>query len=245
MDPLLIRQHLELEESHWWFVGRRRIVLNVLERYLKHGERLDVLDAGCGGGATTDSLAKYGNVTGLELEEVAVEYAHERGRNVIQGSIETLPFENGSFDLVLALDVIEHLPNDLQALQELHRVLRPEGRLLVTVPALEMLWSGHDEANGHYRRYTADELRRQVELAGLHVAISTYFNTFLFPPIFAARALWRLRRKHTGSEVFMVPSFLNKTFSRIFSLERWVIGRARLPIGVSTLCLARKLTTQR
>lgn len=242
----MIRQHLELEEKHWWFVGRRRIVLDVLKRYLAHGEsgrHLDILDAGCGGGATTESLAKYGHVTGLELEESAVEYARERGRKIIQGSVETLPFESDSFDLVLALDVIEHLQDDLPALRELHRVLRPGGLLLVTVPALQMLWSGHDEANGHYRRYTTSGVHRRIASAGFCVTLSTYFNALLFVPILAVRTLWRMRPEKTGSDVFLVPEFLNRILLEIFSFERRVIGRSKLPVGVSALCLAHKLPT--
>ncbi len=240
MDDLLLRQHLELEESHWWFVGRRRIVLSLLEKELPSGAQLDVLDAGCGGGATTESLRRYGRVTGLELEGEAVDYARERGRNVLQGSIEALPFEDGSFDLALALDVVEHVPDDLGVLRELHRVLRPGGRLLVTVPALMLLWSAHDEANGHYRRYTVDGLRRRVEAAGFEVIIATYFNTLLFPLVLVLRTFWKAHPKKTASDVSEVPRPLNKLLAGLFSLERLLVGRIGLPVGVSALCLARK-----
>ena len=240
MDDLLLRQHLELEERHWWFVGRRRIVLGTLERYLPPGKHLDVLDAGCGGGATLESLDRYGNATGLELEEEAVDYARGRGRNVTQGSIVTLPFEDESFDLTLALDVIEHVPDDLAALRELYRALRPGGSLLVTVPALRLLWSAHDEANGHYRRYTVDGLRRQVESAGFEVATVTYFNTLLFPVVLAVRMLGRLRPKRAASDVSEVSNPANDVLAGVFSLEKHLVGRLRLPVGVSALCFARK-----
>lgn len=240
MDSLLLRQHLELEERYWWFVGRRRIVLSVLERYLPPGKRLDVLDAGCGGGATLESLRRYGSATGLELEEEAVDYASDRGRDVVQGSIEKMPFDDESFDLVLALDVIEHVPNDSCALRELYRVLRPGGSLLVTVPALQMLWSAHDEANGHYRRYTVGGLRRRVEEAGFEVVTATYFNTLLFPVILAVRMIGRLWPKSTASDVSEVPGLVNDALARIFSSEKFLLGRLRLPVGVSSLCFARK-----
>jgi SAM-dependent methyltransferase len=240
MDDLLLKQHLELEERHWWFVARRRILLSVLERNLPEKTDLDVLDAGCGGGATMKSLGRFGRVRGMEFAPEAVEYNRERGRDVVEGSIEEMPFDDASLDLTLALDVIEHVPNDTQALAELYRVLRPGGSLLVTVPALELLWSAHDEANGHYRRYTTGGLRDQIESAGFEVVRLSYFNTLLFPAILAARLLGRLRNKDTGSDVKEVPEGLNSSLAGIFSTEARLLARRSLPVGVSALCFARK-----
>lgn len=237
MDDRLLRQHLELEERHWWFVARRRILLSLLERNLPDRTDLDVLDAGCGGGATMESLRRYGLVRGMELAKEAVEYNRERGRDVIEGSIERMPFEDESFDLALALDVIEHVPDDLAALEELSRVLRPGGSLLVTVPALDMLWSAHDETNGHYRRYTLAGLRGRVARAGFEVVELSYFNTLLFPAVLAAR---KLRRKSSGSDVEEVPEPLNSILAGVFSLEASLLGWTKLPVGVSVLCFARK-----
>jgi SAM-dependent methyltransferase len=240
MDKLLLRQHLELEERHWWFVGRRKIVLSVLDRHVSKGP-LDVLDAGCGGGATLRYLReRYGHARGLELSDEAVAYARERGRDVTQGPIEAMPFEDESFDLALALDVIEHVPDDAAALRELYRVVRSGGSLLLTVPALMLLWSRHDEANGHYRRYTEVQLRRRVEEAGFEVAFATYFSTLLFPPVLAARTLWKVRPKKVASDVAEVPGPVNAALASLFAQERRLVGRVRLPVGVSALCLARR-----
>lgn len=240
MDPLLLRQHLELEERHWWFVARRRIVLGVLERHLGRKRDLEILDAGCGGGATLWSLRRYGRARGMELSEEAVRYARERDREVVPGSIERLPFAAGEFDLALALDVVEHVPDDLRALEELRRVLRPGGSLLVTVPALRMLWSAHDVANGHYRRYTLGELRRRLEAAGFEVVTATYFNTLLLPLILAIRGLQRLRLREAASDVSELPAPLNSLLAHIFGMEAPLAGRGALPVGVSALCVARK-----
>ena len=241
MDSLLLRQTMKLEERHWWFVARRRILLSVLKRNLDLKERLQILDVGCGGGATMGSLRRYGNVRGIDTSEEAVEYNRERGREVSLAAVESIPFADNSFDLVLALDVIEHVPDDLQALRELFRTLRSGGSLLVTVPALRILWSAHDVSHGHYRRYTLGELRGRLETAGFEVVTATYFNTLLSPLIFALRLLWRFRPKSTASDLTELPQPLNALLTGVFSLEKLLVGRIRLPFGVSALCYARKL----
>ena len=240
MDSLLLRQHLELEEDHWWFVARRRILLSLLQLNLSPERQFEVLDAGCGGGAIMESLRCYGRVQGLEISEAALQHNREQGREVTLGSVEQIPFTGDSFDLVLALDVIAHVQDDLRALEELLRVLRPGGSLLVTVPALRMLWSTHDAANGHYRRYALGELRQRIETAGFEIVDATYFNTLLFPAILAIRVLGRLRAKRSTSDVAEVPQPLNTLLEKIFSLETRFVGRVRLPFGVSGLCFARK-----
>lgn len=237
---MVLQQHLELEERHWWFVGRRRIVLGMLERDLPRKKGLEILDAGCGGGATMESLRRYGRVRGIEIAEEAVEYNRERGREVIQCSIEEMPLADESFDLTLAMDVMEHLPDDLRALKELYRTLHPGGSLLVTVPALQMLWGAHDVANGHYRRYTVDQLRSRVEDAGFEVVTATYFSTLLFPGILAVKRFGRLRSESSASDINEVPWFLNALLTGIFSLEEPLLRRVRLPFGSSALCFARK-----
>ena len=231
---------MEIENHHWWFVARREILLGVLERNLDPKRGLQILDAGCGGGATMERLRRYGSVQGMEMSEEAVEHNRKRGREVILGSIESMPFADNSFDLTLALDVIEHVPDDLRTLRELFRTLRPGGLLLVTVPALRMLWSTHDVSHGHYRRYTSGELRSRFETAGFEVVTVTYFNTILFPLILVFRWLRRLRPKSTTSDLIEVPRPLNTLLARIFSLEKLFVGRVKLPFGVSALCLARK-----
>ncbi len=240
MDLLLLRQHLDLEERHWWFVARRKIVLDLLDQHLRNEGGLEILDAGCGGGATMDSLRCHGRARGMELSKEAVAYNREKGRDVVQGVIENIPFADGSFGLALALDVIEHVPDDLAALTELNRVLKPGGSLLVTVPALNLLWGPHDVANGHYRRYSLGGLRGRIEAAGFELVRATYFNTLLFPAILAVRLLGRLRSKGTASDVGEVAWPLNAGLKAVFSLEAPVLRRGSLPVGVSALCLARK-----
>lgn len=240
MDPLILRQHLDLEERHWWFVARRKIVLSVLDQNLPRESDHEILDAGCGGGATLEALSSYGHPRGMELSEEAVAYNLEKSRDVVRGSIEQMPFADASFDLALALDVIEHVPDDLAALAELNRVLKLGGYLLVTVPALNLLWGPHDVANGHYRRYTLGGLRGRIEASGFEVVKATYFNTLLFPAVLAARRLGRLRGKAAASDIGEVRRPLNAALQAIFTLEAPLLRRGSLPVGVSALCLARK-----
>src|SRR3984885_3307440 len=169
------------EDRHWWYRGRRSVLERVVDD-LRLPARARILDAGCGSGRTMVGLARHGAVPGIELSSTSVSLARERGAgDVVEGSVLEMPFEADAFDLAASLDVIEHLEDDLQALRELRRVVAPGGSLLVTVPAYQWLWSGHDEINHHHRRYTRRSLQRIGEQAGWHQVRTTYFNSLLLP----------------------------------------------------------------
>ena len=148
MDQRLIQTMLDVDEHHWWYRGRRRIIRAELDR-LPLPATARILDAGCGSGRTLQELVDYGHVSGLELNADAAEVARARGFDVETGRLEELPWQEESFDLITCLDVIEHTPDDRVALRELLRVCRPGGWLLATVPAYQALWSYHDEFNHH------------------------------------------------------------------------------------------------
>jgi SAM-dependent methyltransferase len=196
MWEVLHRLHHELDDRHWWFAARRRIVLQVLDAALRRAGpagKPRILDIGCGGGGTLRELALRGEAFGLDPEPSAVEAAMRRARCEVRlGRLpDEIPYELGSFDAVTLLDVLEHIEDDVRALGTIERLLRPGGLLLCTVPAYRFLWSQHDDVNEHRRRYTRPELRIRLEAAGLRVRKLSYCNTFLFPPIAAARLLWR------------------------------------------------------
>ncbi len=169
--------------------------------------------------------------------------ARERGAGeVIAGSVLEMPFEADSFDLAASLDVIEHLEDDLAALRELRRVVAPGGSLLVTVPAYQWLWSGHDEINHHFRRYTRRSLQRAGEEAGWQQVRTTYFNSLLLPAAIMLRVLDRFSRKTTESslDLWVPPSPLNWLLERPLQLEAALIGRGgRIPAGLSLLAVFR------
>jgi SAM-dependent methyltransferase len=238
-----------VEDVHWWFVGRRRILLQVLDRYVgrTNADQRRILDVGCGTGSMLTYLTSYGKAQGVDIDEEAVGYCHERGLlDVRLGVAEDLPFDDDSFELVTALDVVEHLDDDAAALREFARVLRPGGQLLITVPAHRFMWGDQDEVNLHKRRYVAAEVRERMTSSGFLVERLSYINAFLFPPIAAVRLIsrleHRLRPRTTPKSDFRYPAPrpLNFLLALIFGAEAPIVRRINIPIGVSILALGRK-----
>ncbi|HLH14525.1 MAG TPA: class I SAM-dependent methyltransferase [Solirubrobacteraceae bacterium] len=242
MDRDYERQTHEVEDRHWWYRGRRTVLGGVTAGLaLPAGAR--ILDAGCGSGRNMVDLARYGQVTGIELSPASVELARERAvGEVVSGSILELPFADDSFELAVTLDVIEHLQDDLAALRELRRAVGPGGTLLVTVPAYRWLWSGHDVINHHHRRYTRRSLREVAERAGWRQVRATYFNSLLLPVAIGLRALDRLSTKTTESslDLWVPPQPLNWLLERPLTLEAALIARGgHIPAGLSLLAVFR------
>jgi SAM-dependent methyltransferase len=230
------------EDRHWWYRGRRQVIERAIAALdLPTGGR--ILDAGCGSGRNMVELSRRGVVTGVELSDTSVALARERGAGeVISGSVLEMPFADDSFDLATCLDVIEHLEDDLAALRELRRVVAPDGSLLVTVPAYQWLWSGHDEINHHFRRYTRSSLQRTAEQAGWRQVRATYFNSLLLPVAVLLRVLERFSRKPTESslDLWVPPRPLNRLLECPLLLEASLIGRGwRIPAGLSLLAVFR------
>jgi SAM-dependent methyltransferase len=240
MDRDYEQQTHRVEDSHWWYRGRRTVIDRMLDP-MRLPARARILDAGCGSGRNMIDLARHGNITGVELSPVSVQIARQRGAGeVIEGSILEMPFAADSFDLAVSLDVIEHLQDDLTALKELRRVVAPGGRLLVTVPAYQWLWSGHDEINHHHRRYTRRSLLAVAQHAGWECARTSYFNSLLLPVAILLRALDPLSSKTTESslDLWVPPRPANWLLERPLALEAAVIGRGRrIPAGLSLLAV--------
>jgi SAM-dependent methyltransferase len=233
---------LSVEDRHWWYLGRRHIVESVLDR-ASLGAGARTLDAGCGGGGNLASLRRYGPVTGLEPDARAAEIARARNvGEVVEGALEDLSFDEGSFDLAVALDVIEHLDDDVEGLRELHRVVAPGGLLLVTVPAYPRLWSAHDEMNDHRRRYVRRSLLAAAQGAAWKPLRTTYFNLFLLPPAILSRLLDRARRAAPQASDFeRTPAWLDGPLQLPMRAEASLIRAGlSLPAGLSLLGLFRR-----
>src|ERR1044072_4637577 len=171
--PILFR----VEQSHWWHIGRRRILSGFVEEICRHvtDRRPRILDVGCGTGANLVMLSKYGDAEGVDVSEDALAFCRERGLDKVRlGAGEQLPYEDGAFDLVTAFDVVEHMDDDLAGLSEMRRLLRPAGRVLFFVPTFMFLWGLQDEVSNHRRRYRLPQLRRVLEQGGVGVEGERY-----------------------------------------------------------------------
>jgi SAM-dependent methyltransferase len=250
-DPLPqeMQQHTysimnQIEGTHWWFVGRRRIIKSFVERICAalECEHPRILDIGCGTGANLEMLARCGETEGVDVSAEALAFCRERGlQNVRHGEAEHLPYEDGSFDLVTALDVVEHLDDDVAGLGEMRRVLRPAGRALLFVPAFMFLWGVQDDISHHRRRYTRAGLKRVVRAAGFEVESATYANITFFAPILLGRLLLRATGFRPASENNINVGALNGLLGRILGAESSILRHTNLPFGVSVICVARRV----
>jgi SAM-dependent methyltransferase len=244
MEPGLYPWMAEVEEQHWWFASRRAIVERFINR-LNLPADAALLEPGCGTGGNFAMLARHGRVFAMDADAEALRFATASGRaQVACGSLpERIPFTGQDFDLILMSDVLEHLDDDVAALRALRHRLKPSGCILATVPAMQWLWSGHDQAHHHRRRYSARTLHRVAQAGGLDVVYLGYFNFILFPVVAGVRLAQRLMNRQNASEASnyttMPSPSINAILRRVFSSERHLLGRIPMPFGVSLLMLAR------
>jgi SAM-dependent methyltransferase len=233
----------ELEGHNWWFVGTRRVCLDLLDGVVPPGPERRLLDVGCGTGILLESLRSRGRAAGVDLSPTALAFSRQRGVGpLVQADGGRLPVAGASVDGVTAIGVVEHLDDDRAAVLEWRRVLRPGGGLVLLTSAYRWMWSGHDVSNHHTRRYRAGEVRDLLASSGFRPVTVSYVNTALFPPIAVVDVLYRLRRgarppaphKDTGE----VPGPLNRSLLGVLELERRAIRRRPLPFGVSIVASA-------
>ncbi len=242
MDENLLLSFSELEETHWWFVVRRRIVLEELRRRALEDCR-EVLEVGCGTGGLLRELSELHpdwTLRGVEPSTAACLLAVERGCDATCATFEGLPADDASLDLLIALDVLEHCEKDSVALAEALRTVRPGGVVLLTVPALPSLWSPHDDLNGHFRRYTRATIAAALVEAGFSPVRVTFFNSLLLPAAWISRKIARWFRLTRTPGLRVPPAPLNAMMKAVFSLEVWWLRVGRLPLGLSLMAVARK-----
>jgi SAM-dependent methyltransferase len=251
MKPDELRRMYELEDSYWWFVGRRRILRGWLGRMTRRLEnpRPLILDVGCGTGANLDLLREFGEVLGIDSEEAAIRFCGERGLDgLTRARAQDLPFGDGTFDLVTSFEVLEHLEDDARAAGEIARVLRPGGRLLATVPAYQWLWSEHDVALDHRRRYSRRAFVALLRGAGLEVERVSHCVTVLLPVTVLFRWGQRLRDAilhrppaQPTSGLVLLPRVVSSVFAATLAAEAALLRTGlNLPWGVTLVAQARK-----
>ncbi len=238
MERAVFDRMAEQDSRHWWFVARRRILADLIAREVTLPAQARILEIGCGTGHNFEMLGRFGRVDAIEIDEGARALASLRlGREVGTAPLPELTgIPDGTYDLIALLDVLEHIEEDRESLASIKRKLAPGGRILLTVPANQWMWSAHDAAHHHHRRYSKARLARVIKDAGLRTETISYFNTLLFPLAAAARIVGKLTGKKESDDQ-MPPGIVNRLFTGIFGVERHLVGRIPLPAGVSLVVI--------
>jgi SAM-dependent methyltransferase len=248
--PQEMQQHTyeimnRVEDSHWWFVGRRAILESFLEQIIQNPkskiQNPKILDVGCGTGANLEMLANFGEAEGVDVSDAALEFCKQKGLKAYKGLAESLPFADESFDVVTALDVVEHLDDDIAGLKEMNRVLRTSGKTLIFVPAFMWLWGVQDDVSNHRIRYTKKQIVERLEKAGFTIERATYANITFFAPILSGRTLMKLTGIKPESENNVNVSALNGVFGKLFGAEKFWLKKFNFPFGVSIVIVAEKV----
>jgi SAM-dependent methyltransferase len=240
MEPAQYETLARIEDRHWFFRGQWSIARRLIAAQLPTNRPLQILDAGCGTGGTTSRLSTFGTVFGVDASADALTRAARRDLRLGRASIDALPFADQTFDLVTSFDVLYHrqVRDDVRALAELYRVLKPGGLLFIRVPALSWLAGAHDVAVHTRHRYTRKELLDKLSAAGFVPSQASYANLLLLPFVFGKRALDALLAP--SSDLDLPPAALNRLLAAVLSLESRIIPQVRLPLGVSVVATARR-----
>lgn len=239
MERAVYRQMAELDERHWWYCARREILADLIRRQCKPPPNARILEIGCGTGHNLEMLGQFGRVEAVELDDEARSVAERRlGRKVKSARLPELAgVRNRNYDLIAALDVIEHIDDDHAAIAAIAGKLKAGGKFVMTVPAHQWMWSAHDAVNHHKRRYSKRALRQLISGSPLRLEKIGYFNSLLFPLAIAQRLGSKLRGKDDG-DLTLPPRPLNAALETVFAAERHLVGRLPLPPGLSLFAVA-------
>ena len=239
MERVVYQQMAELDDRHWWYRARRKILADLIRRDAQLPPDARILEIGCGTGHNLAMLAGFGHVDGLELDDEAREISEKRlGRKIMRSPLPELSeVADKSYDLIGAFDVIEHIDDDQAALAAIATKLKPGAKFVMTVPAHPWMWTAHDVANHHKRRYSKRALRALIDGSPMRLDRIGYFNSLLFPIAVVERTISKLRGKDDGN-VSLPPAPLNATLEAVFAAERYLVGRLPLPPGLSLFAVA-------
>jgi SAM-dependent methyltransferase len=238
-----------VEDSHWWYIGRRAILESFLQQIIQNPkskiQNPKILDVGCGTGGNLEMLEKFGAAEGVDVSDEALEFCKSKGLKAHKGLAEELPFPDESFDVVTALDVVEHLDDDVAGLKEMFRVLKTGGKTLIFVPAFMWLWGVQDDVSNHRIRYTKKQIIERLQKVGFEIERATYANWTFFAPILAGRTLMKITGIKPESENNVNISALNGVFGKLFGAERLWLRNFDFPFGVSIVIVAKKSHAKR
>ena len=242
MNTEMYRIFFEIQKKHWWFETKKKIVLETIALNLVTSKDCMILDIGCGSGLMLNSLEKIGVTSGMDMSDEAISFSQEIFSGTIKkGSLPSnVPYADDQFDLITALDVIEHIDDDQASLEKIRGLLKKNGKCILTVPAYMCLWSQFDELNEHKRRYTKTELLEKLSIAGFSIEKLSYYNTLLFPLVYIVRKLNNLLGRHGASDVDMPNPLVNSILKMIFGLEKFLLRHCNLPFGVSIIAVVKK-----
>jgi len=242
VNELMYQKFHEVQKKHWWFRVKKNIVMDYVKRYISSNKCRKVLDVGCGSGLMLDGLQQIGEVSGVDQSGEAVLYSKKNylGKVKIGSLPNEIPFNDNYFNLITALDVIEHIEDDINSLRKIRDLLVDGGISIITVPAYMFLWSEFDELNMHKRRYTKNELIRKLEISGLKIIKISYYNTFLFPMIFIIRKAKKILKISSTNELKIPNPYLNKLLESIFMMEKFYLKIFSFPFGTSIIAVVKK-----
>ncbi len=240
MDEKLHQTYRKIEGTHWWFIGRRQLVFDILKKRAPADAK--ILDYGCNTGFLVNVLQRAGfDACGCDKSAEAICFGQAQGtKNICATDGDVLPYRDGEVDVILCLDVLEHLADDRQGLREIRRVLKPGGLAIITVPAFNFLWGLQDEVSHHFRRYRVFQSEDLIKQENLKIEKLSYFNFFLFAPIVLMRLAQKFYRPKRGSDFELNNRFVNKILEKIFLLEIKFLRRVNFPFGVSLLAILKK-----
>lgn len=239
MDRAAYREMADLDQRHWWYRARRDILADLIRREALPPAKGRILEIGCGTGHNLEMLGRFGRIDAIELDDESRSLAEERlGRKIMSARLPELKgIKDALYDLIAALDVIEHIDDDAGAITAIAAKLKPGGKFIMTVPAHPWMWSAHDTVNHHKRRYSKRGVKQLIEGSPLRLDKIGYFNSLLFPLAVADRVASKIRGKD-DAEVKLPSAPLNKALEAVFSVERHAVGRLPLPPGLSLFAVA-------
>lgn len=228
----------QAERDHWWYQSRRLIMEHLFWNKVQN-KKLTVLSIGCSTGQELLHIRQFADVTGIDIDAQAVKACQKRGIKALHGDIQRYDFQGEKFDIIVAMDVLEHIEDDYGTLKKMYDLLKPQGKLLVTVPAFQFLWSQHDETGDfpHVRRYTFSSLKKLLNSQKLSINLLSYYNFFLFPVAFITK---KIMNAPIDTQLKPLPYLLHTIFKTVFSCERFFLPYISFPWGVSLVALCQK-----